>query len=121
MHRRSSQRFGWARDWGSAAPETAIALQLQSAAPPGRHGLYGMVPQLGGPTGFCVAASLFFVLTGFVTEAEFLSFSWRFAFFGVLAVNVVSLFARLRMLTESFGLETPAIRSAPALVLFREQ
>ncbi|MEM7527245.1 MAG: MFS transporter, partial [Pseudomonadota bacterium] len=66
-----------------------ITAQLQNAAPAGRQGLYGMVPQLGGPIGFCVAASLFYVLTGFLTDQEFIDYGWRFAFFGVMAVNVV--------------------------------
>ena len=73
-----------------------ITMQLSSAAPKGRVHRYAMVPQLGGPIGFCVAASLFYVLTGFLTEEEFYTYGWRFAFFAVLAVNVVSLFARLR-------------------------
>lgn len=90
-----------------------ITLQLKSAAPKGREGLYGMVPQLGGPIGFCVAASLFFVLTGFLTEEEFYSYGWRFAFFAVLAVNVVSLFARLRLLTADFGADETPLQSAP--------
>jgi MFS family permease len=62
-----------------------------------------MVPQLGGPIGFCVAAAMFYVLTGFLTPEEFITHGWRFAFFAVMAVNVVSLFARLRLLTTDFG------------------
>ncbi|MEM8877893.1 MAG: MFS transporter [Pseudomonadota bacterium] len=98
-----------------------ITMQLQNAAPDHRKGLYGMVPQLGGPIGFCVAASLFFVLTGFLTDEEFMSFGWRFAFFGVMAVNVVSLFARLRLLTADFGAEKIPVQSAPIPELFRHQ
>ncbi|MEM9371359.1 MAG: MFS transporter [Pseudomonadota bacterium] len=98
-----------------------ITAQLQNAAPDGRKGLYGMVPQLGGPIGFCVAASLFYVLTGFLTDEEFIKFGWRFAFFGVMAVNVVSLFARLRLLTADFGAEKLRPEPAPIVPLFREQ
>ncbi|MEM9222578.1 MAG: MFS transporter [Pseudomonadota bacterium] len=98
-----------------------ITLQLQSAAPEGRKGIYAMVPQLGGPIGFCVAASLFFVLTGFLTEEEFMSFGWRFAFFGVLATNVVSLFARLRLMTADFGAARVSTQSAPFIPLLRTQ
>lgn len=90
-----------------------ITLQLKSAAPADREGLYGAVPQLGGPLGFCVAASLFFVLAGFLTEEEFLNYGWRFAFFAVMAVNVVSLFARLRLLTTDFGADDSPQKSAP--------
>ncbi|MEM9838606.1 MAG: MFS transporter [Pseudomonadota bacterium] len=80
-----------------------LSLQLQNAAPEGRKGLYAMIPQLGGPIGFCVAGSLFFVLSGFLTDEEFITWGWRFAFFGVFAVNVVSLFARIRLLQADFG------------------
>ncbi|MEM9438966.1 MAG: MFS transporter [Pseudomonadota bacterium] len=98
-----------------------ITLQLQNAAPEGREGLYAMVPQLGGPIGFCIAAALFFVLTGFLTDEEFIKWGWRFAFFGVMAVNVVSLFARLRLLTADFGAEKVPAESAPFIDLLRTQ
>ena len=100
-----------------------ITLQLTSAAPKGREGLYGMIPQLGGPIGFCVAASLYYVLTGFLTEEEFFNYGWRFAFFAVMAVNVVSLFARLRLMTASFGGEDDEtlLKSAPLGDLIRTQ
>lgn len=98
-----------------------ITVQLLNAAPKGRQGLYGMVPQLGGPIGFCVAASLFFVLTGFLTDEEFISFGWRFAFFGVMAVNVVSLFARLRLLTADFGPDKLPPEHVPLMPLLRRQ
>ncbi|MEM7528277.1 MAG: MFS transporter, partial [Pseudomonadota bacterium] len=78
-------------------------------------------PQLGGPIGFCVAASLFYVLTGFLTDQEFIDYGWRFAFFGVMAVNVVSLFARLRLLTADFGAERLEPNPAPLIPLFRDQ
>lgn len=98
-----------------------ITLQLQSAAPKGREGIYAMVPQLGGPIGFCVAAALFYVLTDFLTEEEFMRFGWRFAFFCVLAVNVVSLFARLRLMNTNFGATPVSTSSAPFLPMIRTQ
>lgn len=99
---------------GLGAGRDNISLCLQHAAPANRKGLYAMIPQIGGPAGFCAAASLFFVLTGFLTDEEFFSWGWRFAFFGVFAVNVVSLFARLRLLGAGFGNsdEPAAIRFA---------
>jgi len=90
-----------------------ITLQLQSAAPVHRRGLYAMVPQLGGPIGFCVAASIYYVLTGFLTAEEFINYGWRFAFFAVMAVNVVALFARLRLLSTDFGASGESVQSAP--------
>ncbi|MBO9472372.1 MFS transporter [Shimia sp. R10_1] len=99
-----------------------ITLQLKSAAPEGREGRYSMVAQLGGPIGFCVAAALFYVLTGFLTEEEFLTYGWRFAFFAVMAVNVVSLFARLRLLTTNFGSDDARLlQSAPLPQLIKTE
>jgi len=99
-----------------------ITLQLKSAAPKGKEGIYSMVPQLGGPIGFSVAAALFYVLTGFLTEEEFLSYGWRFAFFAVLAVNVVALFARLRLMTTNFGSDDDTqLKSAPLKGLLRDE
>jgi len=98
-----------------------ITLQLMNAAPKGREGLYAMVPQMGAPIGFCVAASLFYVLTGFLTEEEFFNYGWRFAFFAVMAVNVVSLFARIRLISASFGGDEKLTRSAPFFEVIRTQ
>lgn len=99
-----------------------ITLQLKSAAPKDRTGLYGVIPQLGGPIGFCVAAAMFYVLTDFLTEEELFTYGWRFAFFAVMAVNVVSLFARLRLMTTDFGAEDASLlQSAPIPALFRAE
>lgn len=128
----SFQSIGWlapvllaglriAQGLGLGGAWDGITMQLQNAAPKGRVGLYGMVPQLGGPIGFCVAASLFYVLTGFLTDDEFIQYGWRFAFFGVMAVNVVSLFARLRLLTANFGADNQEIKLAPFRPMFRAQ
>lgn len=96
-----------------------LTLLLQTNAPEGRRGWYAMIPQLGAPIGLCVAVSIFFVLTGFLTESEFIQWGWRWPFFAVLAVNVVSLFARLQLIhsTEHAELQKDAqLYSSP----FRE-
>ncbi|WP_052265283.1 MFS transporter [Ruegeria sp. ANG-R] len=98
-----------------------LTLQLQNAAPENRKGLYAMVPQLGGPIGFVVAASIFFVLNGFLTDEEFLKWGWRFAFFAVMAVNVVSLYARVRLLNADLGVDPEVITSAPLPELVRNE
>ncbi len=98
-----------------------ITLQLQNAAPKEREGIYAMVPQLGSPIGFCVAAALFYVLTGFLTDEEFITYGWRFAFFAVMAVNVVSLFARIRLLNTDFGADAKVTRLSPIRDMLRSQ
>lgn len=98
-----------------------ITMQLQNTAPKAREGVYAMVPQLGGPIGFCIAASLFYVLTGFLSDEEFISYGWRFAFFAMLAVNVVSLFARIRLLGTDFGVDPELTQSTPFMEMVRAQ
>lgn len=98
-----------------------LTLQLQHVAPGHLQGRYAMVPQLGGPLGFVVAAAMFYVLTDFLTAEEFLKWGWRFAFFAVMAVNLVSLFARLRLLNADLGVESHVVTSAPLRDLIRHQ
>ncbi|MFE3837384.1 MFS transporter [Pseudogemmobacter sonorensis] len=70
---------------------------LAMSAPPGRRGLYAMVPQLGAPFGLIVAAALFIYLLTSLSAQDFLAWGWRYPFFVALAINVVALFARLRI------------------------
>jgi MFS family permease len=73
-------------------------------APAHRRGWYAMIPQLGAAVGFGLACGLFIVFTSLLSEQEFLSWGWRFPFFVALALNVVALFARLRLiLTPEFA------------------
>lgn len=70
---------------------------LALSAPANRKGWYAMVPQLGAPIGLIVASGLFayFLLT--LSAADFLDWGWRYPFFVAFAINVVALFARLRI------------------------
>ncbi len=70
---------------------------LAMSVPPHRRGWYSMIGQLGAPVGFVLAASLFAYLYSNLTQEEFLSWGWRYPFFVAFAVNVVALFARLRL------------------------
>ena len=66
-------------------------------APKQRRGWYAMLGQLGAPVGFIVAAALFAYLIGSLSERDFFDWGWRYPFFAAFAINVVALFARLRM------------------------
>lgn len=66
-------------------------------APPNRRGWYSMLGQLGAPVGFIIASGLFAFLYASLSPADFLSWGWRYAFFVAFAINVVALFARLRL------------------------
>ncbi len=111
---RIGQGIGQGMSWDG------LPLKLQHEAPRGRKNWYAMLPQLGGPLGFITAAAIYYVLTGFLTEEEFIKWGWRFPFFAVLAVNVVSLFARVRLINSTFS-EQNSFRSAPLQELIEKQ
>jgi MFS family permease len=66
-------------------------------APANRRGWYAMLGQLGAPVGFIIASGLFAFLYASLSLPDFLSWGWRYAFFVAFAINVVALFARLRL------------------------
>ena len=70
---------------------------LSLNAPPARRGWYAMIPQLGAPLGLILASALFAYFLALLNDADFLSWGWRYPFFVALAINVVALFARLRI------------------------
>ncbi|VTU26942.1 MFS transporter [Variovorax sp. RA8] len=70
---------------------------LAMNAPPNRRGWYSMLGQLGAPVGFVVASGLFAFLWASLSFDDFLAWGWRYAFFVAFAINVVALFARLRL------------------------
>lgn len=77
---------------------------LALGAPEGKRGWYAMIPQLGAPLGLIVASGLFAFFTATLDPADFLDWGWRYPFFVAFAINVVALFARLRIVeSPSFG------------------
>ncbi|OJH46058.1 MFS transporter [Paracoccus sp. SM22M-07] len=75
-----------------------LASLLAMNAPKGRQGWYAMIPQLGAPLGLIVASGLFVFLVTSLSARDFLDFGWRYPFFVAFAINVVALFARLRII-----------------------
>lgn len=91
-------------------------------APPNRRGWYAMLPQLGAPFGFILAAGLFAYFEGALSKQDFLGWGWRYPFFVALTINVVALFARLRMVaTQEFAqlMETRELMPVPVFELIR--
>jgi len=81
-----------------------LASLLALNAPQNRRGWYAMMPQLGAPLGFLLAAGLFAFLVSSLPEADFQSWGWRYPFFVAFTINVVALFARLRLVaTREFA------------------
>ena len=70
-------------------------------APPQRRGWYAMLGQLGAPIGFMVAGGLFAFLLSTLTSADFMEWGWRYPFYVAFAINVVALFARLRLVSTN--------------------
>jgi len=88
-------RFAQGLALGGAWDGLASLLALN--APQNRRGWYAMMPQLGAPLGFLLAAGLFTFLVASLPEADFQDWGWRYPFFVAFTVNVVALFARLRL------------------------
>jgi len=74
-----------------------LASLLAVNAPESRRGWYAMIPQLGAPLGLIVASLLFTFLIAVLPAEDFLDWGWRYPFFVAFAINVVALFARLRI------------------------
>ncbi|MEJ2408305.1 MAG: MFS transporter [Novosphingobium sp.] len=80
-----------------------LASLLALNAPEEKRGWYAMIPQLGAPFGLIVASLLFAYMVTSLSAADFLDWGWRYPFFVAFAINVVALFARLRLVvTEEF-------------------
>ena len=88
---RASQGLAWGGAWDGLA--SLLALN----APRHHRGWYAMVPQLGAPLGLIVASALFAFFAGNLSAEDFFDWGWRYPFFVAFAINVVALFARLRM------------------------
>jgi MFS family permease len=95
-------RFGQGVALGGAWDGLPSLLSLN--APHKHRGWYAMIPQLGAPLGLLVAAGLFAYFLALLSQEDFLRWGWRYPFFVALAINVVALFARLRIVaTSDFG------------------
>jgi MFS family permease len=93
-------------------------------APEGKRGWYAMLGQLGAPVGFLIAAGLFSYMLTELSSDDFLVWGWRYPFYVAFAINVVALFARLRLVsTHEYSrlLDAHELDPAPVLELTRNQ
>ena len=74
-----------------------LASLLSLNAPSNKRGWYAMMPQLGAPIALVVASGLFAFFLSNLSQVDFLDWGWRYPFFVAFAINVVALFARLRI------------------------
>jgi len=86
-------------------------------SPENRRGWYAMLGQLGAPLGFLIACSLFAYAWSSLSSQDFLDWGWRYPFFAAFAINVVALFARLRLVvTHEYERELDANELQPCSV-----
>lgn len=93
-------------------------------APEKHRGWWASLPQLGAPIALIVASALFAFFLATLSMEDFLAWGWRYPFFVAFAINVVALFARLRIVaTPHFErlFETRALQAAPALETVRKE
>lgn len=93
-------------------------------APASRRGWYSMLGQLGAPLGFLLAGGLFLFLHVSLSTDDFMDWGWRYPFFVAFAINVVALFARLRLvLTDEYTqlLEEGDLEPIGIVDMFRAQ
>jgi MFS family permease len=69
-------------------------------APEEKRGWYAMLGQLGAPIGFMLAASIFAYMLANLSPEDFIDWGWRYPFYVAFAINVVALFARLRLVSS---------------------
>ncbi|MGQ4273899.1 MFS transporter [Terrihabitans sp. B22-R8] len=115
---RLGQGFALGGAWDGLAPLLALN------APEKRRGWYAMMPQLGAPFGFIVASGLFAFFLVNLSQEDFLGWGWRYPFFVAFTINVVALFARLRLVaTEEYVqlLDRGHLLPMPAWQLIRHQ
>jgi len=73
-------------------------------APKQRRGWYAMLGQLGAPIGFILAGGLFAYLSYALAPSDFQEWGWRYPFYVAFAINVVNVFARLKLVSsDSFA------------------
>jgi len=99
---RLGQGLGLGGEWGGAV------LLATENAPPGRHGWYGMFPQLGAPLGFLCSSGVFLLLSNSLSEGQLFSWGWRVPFLSSAVLVVVGLYIRLQLV------ETPAFKRSLA-------
>jgi metabolite-proton symporter len=99
---RVGQGIGLGGEWGGAV------LLATENAPRGKHGWYGMFPQLGAPLGLILSIGAFLLMSNGLTEAQLFSWGWRVPFLASTVLVAVGLYIRLQLV------ETPAFKRSVA-------
>jgi len=73
-------------------------LMAYEYAPPNRRGLYASLPQIGLSIGLCLASGVVAAISKLLPESAFLSWGWRLAFAMSLALVVIGLYIRVKVM-----------------------
>jgi metabolite-proton symporter len=114
---RFGQGIGLGGEWGGA-----VLLAIENA-PPNKRAWYGMFPQLGAPIGFFLSGGVFYLLSLFLTDAQFVSFGWRLPFLASAVLVAVGFYVRLTISeTPVFkkALESGKQEKVPLISVFRD-
>jgi MFS family permease len=93
-------------------------------APENKRGWYAMLGQLGAPVGFIIAAGVFSYMLTELSQDDFLVWGWRYPFYVAFAINVVALFARLRLVSTpdyTYLLDEHLLEPVSAIEVTRKQ
>ena len=86
------QGIGLGGEWGGAV------LMAFEYATPEKRGLYASLPQIGLSIGLFLASGVVALLSYLLTDAEFLAWGWRIAFFASATLVVVGIYIRLNIM-----------------------
>ncbi|WP_197732952.1 MFS transporter [Paraburkholderia pallida] len=89
---RVAQGLGLGGEWGGAV------LMAFEYAPEGKRGFYASIPQIGLAIGLCLASGVVAVLSSTLSNAQFLAWGWRVAFFLSFALVAIGMYIRLRVM-----------------------
>jgi MHS family shikimate/dehydroshikimate transporter-like MFS transporter len=86
------QGIGLGGEWGGAV------LMSFEYAPANRRGYYASIPQIGLALGLCLASGVVAALSWLLSNAQFLAWGWRVAFFLSFALVAIGLYIRLNVM-----------------------
>ncbi|SAK81945.1 major facilitator transporter [Caballeronia hypogeia] len=86
------QGIGLGGEWGGAV------LMAFEYAPENKRGFYASIPQIGLALGLCLSSGVVAALSLTLTDAQFLAWGWRLAFFLSFALVVIGMYIRLNVM-----------------------
>jgi MFS family permease len=111
------QGLGLGGEWGGAV------LMTFEFAPREKRGIYACWPQVGLAIGLCLSTGVVALLTGLLTNAQFMAWGWRAAFMLSVVLVIIGLYIRLQIMeTPSFArlMEKRQIAKVPLAEVMRD-